>query len=631
MCGIAGIYSERYDILDKISLMTQAQEHRGPDSEGHVFLGKYNTFFKNEKLKASDNDVLALGHRRLAIIDRSEAGIQPMSSFSKEDWICYNGEVYNYVELRTELIRLGHNFRTETDTEVILSSYLEWGLDCFTKFNGMWSIAIWDNKRQELILSRDRLGVKPLHYAFVDGVLLFASEIKGILASNLLEAELNVNTAIDFLKWSATDHDNNTFFKDIFSFPAGHYAVIPRNDIKAPQAISYWKLEAKNLDSTDFVSDYKALFTDSVRLRMRSDVEVGACLSGGLDSSSIVCVADKLNKEKTATPHALNTFNSAFEDHRFDERYWANIVNDKIQANAHYVFTKPEAFKEEIEKIVFDQEAPFASASVYAQWKLMELSNNKHIKVLLDGQGADEILCGYRKYFYFYLTSLFRQKKIGKFTKELFFLIKNGDKGIWNWRDGWRYLPRFMRNKIPDLSLFLTDKGNQYWQKSKVQLSGNTSVAERQIDDVLKFSIPVLLRYEDRNSMAWSVETRVPFLDYRLVEWSINAPIDIKLNQGRTKAILRSAMRGVVPDEILDRRDKMGFVTAQEVWMRNELKDSIRKSILDVQEKLSTIIDVDDFLKEYSKWSEGRSSLRYQDIFRVYAFALWLKVYNVSV
>lgn len=632
MCGIAGIYSKKVELLGKIRKMTLAQEHRGPDSEGHVYLGEKDIFFSDNSPLDTLGCFLALGHRRLAIIDQTNAGIQPMSLQASRDWITYNGEVYNYLEIKKDLQKLGYSFQTETDTEVILTAYKEWGTDCFSKFNGMWAIAIWDNEKQQLVLSRDRLGVKPLHYAVVDDVLLFSSEIKGILATGLINPELDINVAMDYLKWSITDHNTNTFFKNILSFPAGNYAVIKKGNLDF-ELTPFWSLnDAENKYSyKDASGDFLELFEDSLQLRLRSDVEIGACLSGGLDSSSIVCVADKINKQNSEA-EPINTFHSAFEDPKFDERKYVDIVNTRINAKLHMIFPTAEDFKNNLEKIVFAQETPFASASIYAQWKLMELANSTNIKVLLDGQGADEILCGYRKFYYFYLVSLLKQRRLIKFSKVFFQLLRYGDRGFWNWKEGYRYLPSFLRKKgNVDLSKYLTTFGKKEWDESNLSLSDKNTISKRQIDDVLYFSIPVLLRYEDRNSMSWSIETRVPFLDYRLVEWAVHAPTEVKMSKGQTKAVMRDSLRKIVPDEILDRKDKMGFVTAQELWMRSELVDHIKDSILSEKEKLNKLLDVDNLIKDYDNWLSGVNALQYKDVFRVYILAVWLRVFNIHV
>lgn len=634
MCGIAGLVHFKDDQLAKIQDMIKAQKHRGPDGQGFALLSHaLPAYFCDTQSQIQGKYNIAFGHCRLAIIDRTTAGIQPMS-YADRFWITYNGEIYNYLEIKKELEALNYIFSTNTDTEVILAAFNEWGVQCFEKFNGMWALAIYDQVENKLVLSRDRLGVKPLHYSIINNQLIFSSEIKGILATNFIKTKLNTPIAIDFLKWSIADHTNETFFQDIYSFPAGTYTEIDLSQQipKKLNIVSYWNLRSLSDESLSDYSEasFKKLFVDSVEIRLRSDVEVGSCLSGGIDSSSIACVASELMSEKN-TSKRLNTFHSAFQEKEFDEREWVNLVNDHINAKPHMIFPTAEGFATDIKKLIKAQEEPFASSSIYAQWKVMELANNNELKVLLDGQGADEAFCGYRKYYYFYLISLLRKNKYVTFLKELFLLIKNGDRGFWSLRNGSRYLPSFITKKNLTLENFLTAKGQSEWHQSNLQLSRNNSISERQKDDILKFSVPILLRYEDRNSMAWSIETRVPFLDYRVVEWGVSAPIDKKLSRGRTKAIIRNAMNGTVPSKILNRRDKMGFVTSQEIWMRNELKEIIPTTIQSAKDVLKHLINIELFLKEYELWLLGKSNIKYEDIFRVFILAVWIQEFQVNI
>lgn len=630
MCGIAGIFSRNHAMLMKLQAMTEVQAHRGPDGAGHLLIGRSSRMSSGKMPAVEGEDFLALGHRRLAILDCTTAGLQPMASHDGKDWICFNGEIYNYLEIRAELSRSGFSFRTGTDTEVVLAAYRAWGVECFKRFNGMWGIALWDGSHKRLILSRDRLGVKPLFFASTSDALVFSSEIKAILGTDLVVPQINMGVAIDYLKWSMVNHRDETFFSHINSFPPGHYAVVDERYVIEPRP--FWSLEAQpvveSMNMAEAATKFSEIFLDAVALRMRSDVPVGACLSGGLDSSAIVCQANQL---RTAEAGRIHTFNAASEDPRFDERVWCRLVNESVAANAHHFFPDAEGFAADLDSLIWHQEEPFTSASIYAQWVIMRAARESGIPVLLDGQGADEGLCGYRKYYLFYMRELLERGEFSSFVSEGFALLMHGDRGLLRWREGSRYLPSFLRQHVPDLSSVLTLRGTQAWNESHLSLGKAKSIAERQILDLTRFSVPSLLRYEDRNSMAWSVESRVPFLDYRLVEWLVNLDPGLKLHGGQTKALMRNALRGMVPDQILDRRDKMGFVTAQEIWMKGRLSPLIKECLLSADFPLASLVDAKALYTAYESWQFGRTGLGQADVFRVFILARWMLRFNVRL
>lgn len=628
MCGIAGILSRTPTLLDRIQTMTDAQAHRGPDGAGYLLLGATARLDHGHAPAPVSGDFLALGHRRLAIIDCTPAGAQPMTSRDGEDWISYNGEIYNYLELREALIADGFSFTTNSDTEVVLCAYRAWGVDCFSRFNGMWAIALWDGRRRCLVLSRDRLGVKPLHYANVDDGLIFASEIKSILDCGYIRARLNSDMAFDFLKWSMLNHRNDTFFQGISAFPPGCYAVVDDRRVLAPHP--FWTLEEHEVslaesNRTEAARHFAKLFRDAVSLRLRSDVPVGACLSGGLDSSAIVCQIKQIHTEP------VQVFNAASDDPRFDERRWCRIVTEATGTKAHYVFPSEQMLIRDLDELIWQQEEPFASASVYAQWAIMREARARNIPVLLDGQGGDESLCGYRKFYLFYLRELAHKRRFGTLLVQLLALLKNGDRGLLRWREGVRYLPAFMQRRMPSLAECLTSAGREAWDASALNLSGGASVNQRQIQDLNRYSLPSLLRYEDRNSMAWSIESRVPFLDYRLVEWLVSLPVETKLAGGRTKALMRDALRGIVPDAILDRRDKMGFVTAQEMWMRGALGAEIEACFTAEDFPLHGLVSQSLLVHNFKDWRQGRLSRARPDFFRIFILIRWMERFGVGL
>lgn len=630
MCGIAGLLSIDVRDLNPIFGMTSVQAHRGPDGAGHVLFaedGSPRLFGEVPLDGAAMPGRLALGHRRLAIIDCSETGHQPMSYADGRYWITYNGEVYNYRELREELRMMGCAFHSGSDTEVVLAAFATWGTNCFTRFNGMWALAIWDAVEGVLVLSRDRFGVKPLHLRQQDEALFFASEIKGLIAASTDPVKANDQIIHDYLAHGIVNADTQTFFEGITSFPPGRYAVVSPQDLTVTPRV-YWSLDLATYTETTFeesCDSYRALMTSSVALRMRSDVPVGACLSGGLDSSSIVCLMAGMS----AVP--VHTFTARFPEPEFDEGEWARLVADAAGAQAHVSVPTEDALIADFEDVVWHQEEPFSSASLYAQWLVMRQARENGIPVLLDGQGADEILCGYRKFYAFHVLSLLRRGHLADASREILALLIRGDRGYLRWHEGARYLPRFLQRKTFTVDAFLRPEMRVLGGSTTVSLGGTDDIGLRQLLDLRRYSVPSLLRYEDRNSMAWSVESRVPFLDYRLVEFAIRLPVEHKLRSGRTKAVLRSALRGIVPDRVLDRRDKMGFVTPQSRWMNGTLGRHMEALCNDAAPALSKWVELQPLLRA---WREAPPAQRYTAqslMFRLGTLGQWLTRFNVGV
>jgi asparagine synthase (glutamine-hydrolysing) len=480
-------------------------------------------------------------------------------------------------------------------------------------------------------LSRDRLGVKPLHYAKLPSTLIFASEIKGVLSSGFISARLNHKCAADFLRWGSVNHSDESFFEGVREFPAGHFAEVDPDRPYDWEAQAFWRLSALNrqesIDPSAAVKHFRELFLSAVSLRMRSDVPVGSCLSGGLDSSSIVCVA---NRGRHAGEVPFHTFTSSFNDLRFDERQWSELVSAHARTTAHHVFPDAGDFLRDLPKLLWHQEEPFTTTSIYAQWQVMRAAREAGVPVLLDGQGADEILCGYRKYQFFYLRELANAGRWLQLAQELAMLVRFGDRGLWRWREGERYLPKFLKQRLTSIDELIHQDFHQTILASNLPLTAATTVTARQVDDLLYFSLPSLLRYEDRNSMAWAVESRVPFLDYRLVEFAVALPAQVKLQRGRSKAILRTALRGLVPDAVLDRRDKLGFVTPQEVWLRGELASSIEGAFRGNCFAAGGIVVQNRLMRLWNNFIAGDSTSE-QLVFRIFVLDAWLQRFNVKI
>ncbi len=632
MCGIAGIVSSTLGPVGRIVDMVAAQAHRGPDGEGFMLCdGEQARFSADRRAVREAVARVALGHRRLAILDTSAAGIQPMASPDGRDWVVFNGEIYNYRELREELRRAGFAFHTGTDTEVLLAAYRHWGTGCFTRFNGMWGVAIWDGERRRLVLSRDRFGVKPLHFVMLREGIAFASEIKALLQAGLTRPRLHRRVAADFLKWGLVNHGTDTFFADVSAFPAGHFAEIDPDRPDSIRPVRFWTLPlprpAPSPPPAEAAARFRDLFESSVALRMRSDVPVGSCLSGGLDSSAIVMLAARAPEPQVGP---FRTFTACAADPRYDERRYADAVNRAVGARSAFVLPEETRFLVELPTLVWHQDEPFTTASIYAQWCVMRAAREAGVPVLLDGQGGDEVLCGYRKFYAFYLQQLLRQGAWLRFLAEAALLAARGDRGMLRWREGARYLPEWLRRRTSNNDAAVAERFREAWNASRPDLGAGEDLRERQVKDLTQLSVPALLRYEDRNSMAWSIESRVPFLDYRIAEFAVALAPELKLRHGKTKALMRSALADVLPREILERRDKMGFVTPQELWMRGELGRAILTRLRDPASRLDAILDRAGLA---ARLETARARRRDPDpgfLFRAYVLDIWLDRFDVT-
>lgn len=638
MCGIAGILSREPSAMDELAEMTRRIAHRGPDGEGFLYAVRTGPAWLTHPSPSGEGLVanLALSHRRLAIIDTSEGGLQPMSTPDRRLWIAYNGEVYNYVELRRELETLGERFRSDSDTEVVLRAFSLWGTRCFERFNGMWAIAIWDDHSKTLTLSRDRLGVKPLYWGGDAARLVFGSEIKSLLAPGLLRARIDWESVGAYLRLSLVDHSTQTFFDGISAFPPGHFAVVGLDAPIRIEPVRFWSLEpdpeAQGLSYTQAAARFAELLESSVALRLRSDVPVGSCLSGGLDSSSIVCVVDRLRRTAAGgrDEHAFHTFTAGNEDASADERDFASIVNRATASTSHLTVPSCDGLLADLDRLVWHQDEPFTTASIYAQWCVMRAAREASVPVLLDGQGADEGLCGYRKYYAFRLIGLLRAGRPGAAMREFASLLARGDSGLLRLRGAGRYLPRRLRRVASPTTAMLQGALRDAHDGVRIDIGATADIRSRQVADLTAFSLPSLLRYEDRNSMAWSIESRVPFLDYRLVSFVLGLPDDYKLRAGRTKAVLRDAMAGTVPAAILDRRDKVGFETAQDRWMRGGLGESIRERLVSGRSRLAPWLDRGRALDVLAGARGGRSTDARSALVRLLLLDLWLERFDVA-
>ncbi len=646
MCAIAGLYdvSGRAIDLSALERMVLVQAHRGPDGEGYVLLdarGQERPLAVVGRLADAPGTrpyrhSIGLGHRRLAIIDLSPLGHQPMTTEDGRCWVTYNGEIYNHVELREELRAKGYRFRSASDTEVLLAAYQEWNEACVTRFNGMFAFAIWDRDRRRLFCARDRMGVKPFYYCWDGARFAFASEIKGLLAAGLRPSP-NQRAVFDYLDGACLDHSEDTFFEGIRQLPPAHTLTVDTQ----VTVQRYWGLPPcgeAGLSMRDAAERFRHLFRDAVRLRLRSDVPIGTCLSGGLDSSSIVCVANDLMFVEHAVPRELigerqKTFSSCFEDPAYDERQFIRPVLERTGAEAHYTFPDPKELAESVSQLVWQQDEPFASTSIFAQWNVMRLAAQHGVKVLLDGQGADELLAGYHGFFGAFFADLAAKRRwLGLLWELMAYRRLQGPIPKYVFANLARaFLPsplvRFLRSRMIGSVDWIAPEFRRQWGPTPAASSLAGSHLHRMQHQLLTWNgLRALLHYEDRNSMAFGIETRLPFLDYRLVEFLYGLEPELKIRNGWTKAVLREALDGVLPSEVCWRADKMGFVTPEDIWFRTSLREMTRDILSDAQTRARGYLNVEAALKEFEAHEAGRKNISFT-IWRWLNLELWCRAF----
>jgi len=584
MCGIAGILLHTPSTAAPVHLkkMTDAIAHRGPDGEG---------FWSNEK------NTVHLGHRRLSIIDLSSRAAQPMR-FTNRYQIVSNGEIYNYIEIRSFLQNKGYHFSTQSDTEVIVAAYDFWKEKCLQQFDGMFAFAIWDEKEEKLFSARDRFGEKPFYYYEDEGNLIFASEMKAIWAIGV-DKKINNKMLLNYITLGHVQNcidKEQTFFDDIYSLPPSHYLTYQPSSNQLSKITKYWSLNKEikiDIVTSDAIEKFTELFNISVKRRLRSDVPVGTCLSGGLDSSSIAYTINQLqkNSNKEATK-LLQTFSAVFPGFKNDESKYIEAVSANLHITNYQ--TQPSAFDliNDFEKLCYQQEEPFQSSGIFAQYKVFELAKDHDIKVLLDGQGADELLAGYPRYIHWFLQEVLSRHKLGATQIERKAFRRNSQPFRWDLKNILAaFLPSHAAMQLekleyrktishPDISEdFLNLLKHQEWV-------GIHKPIVTKLNDILHFNITEmgleeLLRFADRNSMAHGREVRLPFLNHELVEFVFSLPSQLKMHDGWTKFLLRNAMDKKLPDEIVWRKEKVGFEPPQKNWMEDHnVQDYIHEAKL---------------------------------------------------
>ena len=541
-------------------------------------------------------------------------------------WIVHNGEVYNFVELRRELSARGHRFASNSDTEVILHAYEQWGHECLNRFNGMWAFCLWDSRRRKLFCARDRFGVKPFYYYFKESVFAFASEIKPLLSLGMPRTPNNA-LAYDFLRWGILEHTQETFFEGIQKLAPSHYMSLDLSGNLRVQR--YWELNVSGEieggpDDRACSKTFLESFTTAVRLRLRSDVPVGSCLSGGLDSSSIVCVTSRLRAKDrdSSSANSQMTFSSCFDDPRFDERKYIEEVVRKARTEKRYVFPTSEGFLRELDQLLWRQEEPFAGTSVYAQWLLMKEARSCGVTVMLDGQGGDEQLCGYRKFYIFYLMHL---RKKGQYTRLFleawrFFSSMEVLRTL-KLRQGLRYFG--LGSKILPVEDLLSEDLRRDFPQRRLDFGYYPNLGRRIWADLFAFSLPVLLRYADKNAMAHSVEARFPFLDYRLAETLASFPLTQKIRNKWTKHVLREAMSGVLPEKVRLRKSKLGLDTPQDAWFKKSALGEAVASTFEQPRFIGHYAATDSLVSHFRRYLAGRSLYGSEIFFRLFILELW--------
>lgn len=628
MCGITGFYSQTRTLnASKYYEAHLTISHRGPDDEGFFYVSKdlqsgsavgrdsvkelqsaFETITNIEDLS------IVLGHRRLSIIDLTTSGHQPLVRGNKV--LSFNGMLYNYIELKNELVDLGVSFNTNSDTEVFLAAYNYWGVEAFERFNGMWAAAIYDTDSNALVLVRDRFGEKPLFYLRDGTDLYFSSEIKFFKKLNLLSG-VNEQAIYQYIRFSQTDYDETTFFANVFQVQPGSFLRIDGSNV---QENYYWNGHSA-LTADVEKSSLENLITNSVSLRLRSDLPVGSLLSGGIDSSLILGTINQIQGLEN-----FKSYSAVFEEEQFSEKNYIEENAKFLNFTPNFVYPKPDDLIASIEELLFTQELPFRSLSVLSQYLIYkEVSGDRSLKVLLNGQGADELFAGYAEHYSAYFWSLFlafrwtlllreftkfcKLKKYG-FTQGFFHTVKN----------------------IFSLSIRRPDKYDIFAKKfKKINLmeryKGISPLRQRLLYNLTFSALREYLRYEDRNAMAFAIETRLPFLDHRLVKSAFAIPDDLLIKDGVTKAPLRHVCVGKVSSKIIDRTDKTGFISPQEVWQRTTLAAEFDDVFKDInREGLFDFMKSASIMKCYGKYKR-ESHNDWALIWRIYCLYKWKKIW----
>ncbi|MCJ7507488.1 MAG: asparagine synthase (glutamine-hydrolyzing) [candidate division Zixibacteria bacterium] len=628
MCGICGIiYNDRQKTVDShlIREMCQVLRHRGPDDQGFYLKGN-----------------VGLGHQRLSIIDLG-LGHQPISNEDDTLWIIYNGEVYNYLEIRPSLEKKGYKFKTNSDTEVVLHAFEEYGVDCLKYFRGMFGFAIWDEKKKTLFLARDRMGVKPLYYSFNNDFFIFGSEIKTILQNEQMPCQLNFSSLNQFLSLKYTS-DDSTLFSGIKKLLPGRYLIYQDKKISIKQ---YWDIDYSNSlalkDNSQYVEEFYSLFKESVKMRLRSDVPLGMFLSGGIDSSIIATSMSKM------VDQPIKTFSVAFKEKAYSELEYARLVAKHIKADHHEIIVEPEQFFSHLPFLIWQEDEPIAHPSSIPLYFVSKLAS-QHVKVVLTGEGSDELLAGYERYYqtlYNLAYNRYFEKIVPGFVKQK--IIRKLIDILPHSFPGKRYAIRSFLYLDSDLESIYWDNFSTFSKEMLRELllpeirervkidesyapllgyfnqSNSPDLLNKFLYVDLKSYLVELLMKQDQMSMAASIESRVPFLDHKLVEFVARIPIELKLKGFTTKRILREAAKEDLPKPILVRKKK-GFPVPIAKWFKNEYYDLACQIILDDRAKKRGFFDFNYIEKLLLMHKNGERDFS-DRIWTLINFELWQRIF----
>ena len=652
MCGIAGITllkSQDERLVPALLEMSRRLSHRGPDDEGFFLSeGEENVFFAghstpdsvryaalpytSEEILAETNKKFSLGfcHRRLSILDLSPRGHQPMCDSERKIFITYNGEIYNYRELRHSLESKGFTFFSETDTEVIINSYKYWGSDCLGMFNGMWSFVLYDAEKKELFAARDRFGVKPLYYYHDDKSFCFASEIKALSGLPFVNTEINYQAVCDFLLNNELEYESEGLFKNILElFPSQFLKLDLRSmQLKVSRYYSL-KIENETLSTDDWdekkiTEEISARLESAVRIRLRADVPVGACLSGGIDSSVISGI---LQKELLPYGNTPDFFSVVFPGDSADESVWAKELV-KQGGNWHCVEPRADELWRDLDELIYAQDTPLWSSSTYAQHRVMRLAREKNIKVLLDGQGGDELFAGYHPHYLSFWNELKRMGKGLERTREIK-QFSGAKKFLWKEfiKDKLDHSGFLALKKIKDPSLhFLRNDFLATFQRSPKTHRYYDELNQHLQAEFCDTRLKLYLKCEDRCSMWHSVESRTPFADdIRLIEFVFGLPGYLKIRDGVSKSLLREAGKAFIPEKIYRRRDKMGYLTPHNRWMR----DLKAKWISEDFSAVAEFLDVRKFESIRAQLFSPAGNGEHFLAFKLITLNRWRKLFNI--
>jgi len=630
MCGIAGIISKTNSVplKDAVFAMSQTIKHRGPDGEGFVFFSKEqflpvysketpeintksNAFLFNPALfitEAPGNYNIVLAHRRLSIIDLSEAGHQPMCDLAGNYWITFNGEIYNYIELKEELNYKGHTFVTHTDTEVIIAAYKEWGVNCLQKFNGMFAFTLYDRQKDQLFCARDRAGVKPFYYINNSEIFAFASEQKAFVKSKLVAFRINEAQQFNFIVNANLENEEESLFAGIKELQPSHYILYDLNTHQI-NIRNYYSLPQNTyteLSESDIIHKIEEKLINAINLRLRSDVEVGSCLSGGLDSSIIAGVVKKLQPDKQ-----MKLFTAVFKGETFDETGYAKEVVDFVNGNWQTVSPTADEFFRDIEQLNYYQDLPVWSTSTYSQHRVMKLASQHSIKVVLDGQGADELFGGYAHHY----LALWRESSFGNKWK----YINESKQTIVNpYQLYFKQGLKDVLNLSHNYSEYFTGSVKKYGKAQHVPFSSNLN---EELKKDYTGKLKSFLKCEDRCSMAFGIESRVPFADdVELVDFMFSIRGDLKIQKGISKYLLREASKSYIPKAIYSRRDKVGFETPLAKWLLSNKKNIIHN----IRDQID-FVNINTLNYDFDLLTLRKPGF----LLRLFSFSVWKKVFSV--